>query len=81
MNRFTVGDIVILTEESLKNKSRWYYPKYYGDIGIIVSVQCDDYTVVWKEHGISAWFEGKDLKLIHKFDWSDYEKEQSTEKD
>ena len=81
MNRFNVGDIVTLTKKSLNNKSRWYYPQYYGDIGIIVNVQCDSYGVVWKEHGASAWFEGKDLKLIYKFDSSDYEKEQSTEKD
>ena len=80
MNRFNVGDIVTLTKESLNDKSRWYYSQHYGDIGIIVTVS-GDVGIEWRNSGYSSWYEQKHLKLIHKFNWSDYEKEQSTEKD
>ncbi len=62
MNKLNIGDIVTLTEESLENKSRWYYSQYYGDIGIVVSASsCTDVAIEWRNHGHSAWYEQKKI--------------------
>ena len=74
MNNFNIGDIVTLTKESLKDKSRWYYSQHYGDIGMIVTISGSVVGIEWRKRGYSSWYEQKHLKLIHKFDWSDYDR-------